>query len=45
MDPLSHKYIRKPFPMRSHESRVALVIEVDKARHTKLPFAHTPPRQ
>jgi nitroimidazol reductase NimA-like FMN-containing flavoprotein (pyridoxamine 5'-phosphate oxidase superfamily) len=25
--------------------RVALVIEVDKVRYTKLPFAHTPPRQ
>jgi len=45
MDPVSHKYIGKPFPMRSHAGRVALVIEVDKARYTKLPFAHTPPRQ
>jgi hypothetical protein len=45
MDPVSHKYTGKPFPMRSHEGRVALVIEVDKARYTKLPFAHTPPRQ
>jgi hypothetical protein len=44
MDPVSLKYIGKPFPMRSHEGRVALVIEVDKARYTKLPFAHTPPR-
>ena len=34
----------KPFPMRSPEGRVALVIEIDKARYTKLPFAHTPPR-
>ena len=45
MDPVSHKYIGKPFPMRSPEGRVALVIEVDRARYTKLPFAHTPPRQ
>jgi len=45
MDPVSHKYIGKPFPMRSHAGRVALVIEVDKARYTKLPFAHTPPPQ
>ena len=45
MDPVSHKYIGKPFPMRSPEGRVALVIEADKARYTKLPFAHTPPRQ
>jgi hypothetical protein len=29
--------------MRGREGRVALVIEVDKARYTKLPFAHTPP--
>jgi hypothetical protein len=43
MDPLSRKYTGKPFPMRSLEGRVALVIEVDKARYTKLPFTHTPP--
>jgi hypothetical protein len=29
--------------MRGREGRVALVIEVDKVRYTKLPFAHTPP--
>ena len=44
MDPISHKYIGKPFPMRSHEGRVALIIEVEKERYTKLPFQHTPPR-
>jgi PPOX class probable F420-dependent enzyme len=44
MDPVSHKYTGQPFPMRSSEGRVALVIEIDKARYTKLPFAHTPPR-
>jgi len=44
MDPISQKYIGKPFPMRSYEGRVALVIEVDKARYLKLPFEHTPPR-
>ena len=44
MDPVSNKYIGKPFPMRSPEGRVALVIEIDKARYAKLPFAHTPPR-
>ena len=43
MDPVSHKYIGKPFPMRSYEGRVALVIEIEKARYTKLPFQHTPP--
>jgi hypothetical protein len=31
--------------MRSREGRMALVIEVDKARYTKLPLAHTPPGQ
>ena len=44
MDPISHKYIGKPFPMRDYAGRVALVIEVDKARYTKLPLEHTPPR-
>ena len=44
MDPVSHKYIGKPFPLRSPEGRVALVVEADKVRYTKLPFVHTPPR-
>ena len=44
MDPVSHKYTGKPFPMRGREGRVALVIEIDKERYTKLPFEHTPPR-
>ena len=44
MDPISVKYTGKPFPFRSAEGRVALVIEIDKARYTKLPFQHTPPR-
>jgi PPOX class probable F420-dependent enzyme len=43
MDPVSHKYTGKPFPMRSPEGRVALVIEIDRERYAKLPFAHTPP--
>jgi hypothetical protein len=43
MDPVSMRYTGKPFPMRNPEGRVALVIEVEKARYTKLPFAHTPP--
>jgi PPOX class probable F420-dependent enzyme len=42
MDPVSRKYTGKPFPMRNPEGRVALVIEVDKARYVKLPFEHTP---
>jgi hypothetical protein len=44
MDPISYKYTAKPFPFRSPEGRVVLVIEVEKARYTKLPFEHTPPR-
>lgn len=44
LDPISHKYTGKPFPMRSPEGRIALIIEVEKARYTKLPFAHTPPK-
>ena len=42
MDSISHKYTGKPFPFRSPEGRVALVIEFDKAKYTKLPFEHTP---
>jgi PPOX class probable F420-dependent enzyme len=44
IDPISHKYTAKPFPFRSPEGRIALIIEVDKARYTKLPFQHTPPK-
>ncbi len=43
IDSISHKYTGKPFPFRSPEGRVALVIEVEKARYTKLPFEHTSP--
>ena len=42
LDPISHKYTGKPFPFRSPEGRVALVIEIDKAKYTKLPMEHTP---
>ena len=44
MDPVSRKYTGKPFPFRDPAGRVALVIEVEKARYAKLPFEHTPPR-
>ena len=44
LDRISHKYIGKPFPMRSYEGRVALIIEVEKERYTKLPFQHVPPK-
>jgi PPOX class probable F420-dependent enzyme len=43
MDEISRKYIGKEFPFRNPEGRVALIIEVEKARYTKLPFQHTPP--
>jgi PPOX class probable F420-dependent enzyme len=43
MDEISQKYIGKEFPFRNPEGRVALIIEVEKARYTKLPFEHTPP--
>lgn len=42
MDAVSHKYTGKPFPFRNPDGRVALVIEVEKVRYTKLPFEHTP---
>lgn len=45
MDAISHKYTGQPFPFRNPEGRVALVMEVEKARYTKLPFEHTPPRK
>jgi PPOX class probable F420-dependent enzyme len=41
MDPISQKYTGKAFPFRNPEGRVALVIEFDKAKYTKLPFEHT----
>jgi PPOX class probable F420-dependent enzyme len=44
MDPVSHKYTGKPFPLRNPQGRVALVIEIERARYAKLPFEHTPPR-
>jgi PPOX class probable F420-dependent enzyme len=42
MDMISEKYTGKPFPFRNPQGRVALVIEVERARFTKLPFQHTP---
>jgi PPOX class probable F420-dependent enzyme len=43
IDAISNKYTGKPFPIRRPEGRVALMIEVEKARYTKLPFEYTPP--
>ena len=40
----SLKYTGKPFPFRSPEGRVALIIEIEKTRYTQLPFEHTPPK-
>jgi len=42
IDANSHKYIGAAFPMRN-ASQIVMVIEVEKARYTKLPFKHTPP--
>jgi PPOX class probable F420-dependent enzyme len=44
MDAVSHKYTGKPFPIRNPEGRIALIVEVEKVRYTKLPFEHTPPK-
>ncbi|MGI9103360.1 MAG: PPOX class F420-dependent oxidoreductase [Terriglobales bacterium] len=44
MDAISRKYTDKEFPFRNPAGRVAIVIEVDKAKYQKLPFEHTPPR-
>lgn len=43
MDAISHKYTGKDFPFRNPQGRIAIVIEIEKARYTKLPFEHTPP--
>jgi PPOX class probable F420-dependent enzyme len=42
LDPISHKYTGKPFSWRDYAGRVALFIEIDKVKYTKLPFEHTP---
>jgi PPOX class probable F420-dependent enzyme len=45
MDPVSRKYTGKPFPMRDNPAqRLVLVIEVERARFTRLPFVHAPAR-
>lgn len=46
MDRISHKYTGKAFPMRANpEQRVVLVIAVERARYSVLPFTHTPPER
>ena len=43
MDAISQKYTSAPFPMRANpDQRVVLVIEVERVRFVRLPFAHTP---
>jgi len=43
MDRISRKYTGKPFPFRDNPAqRVVLVIEVERARYTVLPFVHAP---
>lgn len=42
MDAIARKYTGLPFPWRTPEGRVILVVEVDRARYNKLPFKHTP---
>jgi len=44
LDHISHKYIGKDYPNRDLEGVLVLVTEVDKARYSKLPFKHRPPR-
>lgn len=38
MDAISRKYTEKDFPFRNPQGRVAIVIEIEKAKYTKLPF-------
>lgn len=42
MDALALKYTGKAFPFRAPDGRIALYIELEKARYVKLPFEHTP---
>jgi len=43
MDRISRKYTGKDFPMRDNPAqRVVLVIDVERVRFVRLPFAHTP---
>jgi hypothetical protein len=43
-DAMSLKYVGKPWPYRDEKSPIVLIIEVTKARYSKQPFEHTPPR-
>lgn len=42
VDATSRKYTGKEFPFRNPAGRLAMFVEVEKARYTNLPFEHTP---
>ena len=44
-DLMSRKYIGKPWPYREEKGPIVLVIEVTKAKYSKQPFEHTPPKK
>lgn len=43
-DAFSLKYVGKPWPYRSEQSPIVLIIEVTKALYSKQPFEHGPPK-
>ncbi len=43
-DAMSLKDVGKPWPYRDKKSPIVLIIEVTKARYSKQPFEHMPPR-
>jgi PPOX class probable F420-dependent enzyme len=43
LDAIAHKYTGKPYPERDGEGTIALVIEIEKAKYSKLPFEYRPP--
>lgn len=44
-DATSRKYTGKAFPWRNPEGSIILVVEVEHAKFTKLPFQHAPGRR
>ena len=44
LDAVSEKYTGKNWPYREEKEPIVLVVEVLKAKYTKQPFQHTPPR-
>jgi PPOX class probable F420-dependent enzyme len=43
-DAMALKYLGRPWPYRDEKSPIVLIIEVTKARYSKQPFEHSPPR-